>query len=135
MEVKEIMRQKSIEIKNLAHNAPIPCASRVGPIVATSGVGGKDQATGKLPPDLDTQARNCFENLKSILAEGGCDLGDVVKIAVYVPDDASREVVNKYLNQHYPDPHKRPARHSHVGPLRGGMLVQLEALAVAKDLK
>ena len=129
------MRQKSIEIPGLEHNAPIPCASRVGPILATSGVGGKDAATGKLPPDLDTQARNCFLNLKTILAAGGCDLGDVVKIAVYVPDDGSRETVNKYWNQHFPDPHKRPARHSHTGPLRGGMLVQLEAIAVAKDAK
>src|SRR5262249_53866495 len=129
------MRQKSIEIPGLEHNAPIPCASRVGPFLATSGVGGKDAATKKLPPDLDAQARNCFLNLKTILEAGGCDLGDVVKIAVYVTDDAHREAVNKYWNQHYPDPHKRPARHSHVANLRGGMLVQLEALAVAKELK
>ena len=129
------MRQKSIEVEGLTHKAPVPCACRIGPILATSGVGGKDPATGKYPPDLDQQARNCFVNLQATLAAGGCDLGDVVKISVYVTDDSHRSVVNKYWNQHYPDPHKRPARHSHVGPLRGGMLVQLEALAVAKDLK
>jgi 2-iminobutanoate/2-iminopropanoate deaminase len=135
MEVSDTMRQKSIDIEGLAHNAPIPCASRVGPILATSGVGGKDPATKKMPADLDAQARNCFQNLKTILAAGGCDLGDVVKLSVYVTDDNHREAVNKYWSEHYPDPHKRPARHSHVAALRGGMLVQLEALAVSKDLK
>ncbi len=129
------MRQKSIDIPGLEHNAPIPCASRVGPILATSGIGGKDAATKKLPPDIDSQARNCFQNLKAILAAGGCDLGDVVKITVFLTDDANREHVNKYWNECYPDPRKRPARHSHVANLRGGMLVQLEALAVAKDAK
>lgn len=127
------MRQKSIEIKGLEHNAPIPLACRVGPILATSGVGGKDPATGKLPADAEGQAFHCFDNLKKILAEGSCDLGDVVKITCFVTDDAHRNAINKYWNECYPDAHQRPARHTLVAPLRGGMLIQLEALAVAKE--
>lgn len=129
------MRQKSIEVEGLAHNAPIPAACRVGPILATSGVGGRDPATGKIPPEPERQAFHCFDNLKRILAEGGMDLGDVVKLTVFVTDEAHREAVNKYWNECYPDPHKRPARHTLVSPLRGGMLMQLEALAVAKNLE
>jgi len=127
------MRQKSIEIKGLEHSAPIPLACRVGPILATSGVGGKDPATGKLPADAQGQAMHCFDNLKRILAEGGCDLGDVVKITCFVTDEAHRDAINKYWNECFPDPHRRPARHTLTAPLRGGMLIQLEALAVAKE--
>lgn len=127
------MRQKSIEVKGLEHAAPIPAACRVGPILATSGIGGRDPASGKIPADVDRQAYHCFENLKSLLAAGGMGLGDVVKITVFVTDDAHREAVNKYWLQCYPDAHRRPARHSHVAPLRGGLLVQIEALAVAKE--
>lgn len=127
------MRQKSIDIENLHHNAPIPAACRVGPILATSAIAGRDQASGKLPPDADGQARHAFANLKRLLAEGGMDLGDVVKLTVFVTDDKFRDAINKYWIECYPDETRRPARHSLVGPLRGGLLLQIEALAVAKE--
>lgn len=127
------MRQKSIEIQGIEHAAPIPMACRVGPLLATSGISGKDPATGQMPKDADGQAFYAFENLKRVLAAAGMDLGDVAKITVFVTDDANRNAINKYWNECYPDPHQRPARHTLVMPLRGGMLLQLEALAIAKE--
>jgi 2-iminobutanoate/2-iminopropanoate deaminase len=124
-------RQKSIEVEGLGHGAPIPMGCRVGPILMTSGVGGKDRKTGKTPEDADGQARNAFDNLKAVLAAADLGLGDVVKITVYVVDDKYRNEINKYWEECYPDPHKRPARHTLVMPLRG-VLLQLEAFAVAK---
>ena len=124
-------RQKSIEVEGLGHGAPIPMGCRVGPILMTSGVGGKDRKTGKTPDDADGQARNAFDNLKAVLAAADLGLGDVVKITVYVVDDKYRTEINKYWEECYPDPHKRPARHTLVMPLRG-VLLQLEAFAVAK---
>lgn len=123
-------RQQSIEVENIGHQAPIPVASRVGNVLATSAVGGRDPKTGKLAPDIDGQARNAFENLKLILAKGGMGLGDVVKITCFVTDDKFRETLNKYWLECYPDEHKRPARHTLVMPLRG-VLLQIDALAVA----
>jgi 2-iminobutanoate/2-iminopropanoate deaminase len=127
----DVRRQQSIDIETIAHGAPIPVASRVGNTLSTSAIGGRDIKTGKLPPDGDTQAKNAFESLKAILAQGGMGLGDVVKITCFVTDDNLRESINKYWNECFPDPHKRPARHSLVLPLRGGMLLQIDALAVA----
>ena len=127
------MRQKSIEIEGLNHVAPIPLACRVGPVLATSAIGGKDPRTGTLAPDADAQARQAFENLKAVLAKGGLGLGDVAKLTVFVADDKFRDAVNTYWLQCYPDAARRPARHTLVMPLRGGMLLQLEALAVAKE--
>jgi 2-iminobutanoate/2-iminopropanoate deaminase len=127
------MRQTSINIEGVAHNAPIPAASRVGNIIATGGVSGIDPATGKPAADADNQARLAFENLKQILAAGGADMGDVVKLTVFLADEAHRSAINKYWLEIYPDPHHRPARHALVLPLRGGVLLQLEALAVAKE--
>jgi 2-iminobutanoate/2-iminopropanoate deaminase len=128
----EERRQKSLEVEGLGHGAPIPMGCRVGPILMTSGVGGKDRKTGKTPEDADGQARNAFDNLKAVLAAGGLGLGDVAKITVYVVDDKYRTEINKYWEECYPDPHKRPARHTLVMPLRG-VLLQLEAFAVAKE--
>jgi 2-iminobutanoate/2-iminopropanoate deaminase len=124
-------RQQSIEVENIGHAAPIPVACRVGNILMTSAIGGRDLKTGKLPPDGDTQAKNAFESLKVILAKGGMGLGDVVKITCFVTDDNLREQINKYWSECFPDPHKRPARHTLVLPLRGGVLLQMDAFAVA----
>jgi 2-iminobutanoate/2-iminopropanoate deaminase len=128
----EERRQKSLEVEGLGHGAPIPMGCRVGPVLMTSGVGGRDRKTGKTPEDADSQARNAFDNLKAVLAAGGLGLGDVCKITVYVVDDKYRNEINKYWEECYPDAHKRPARHTLVMPLRG-VLLQLEAFAVAKE--
>jgi 2-iminobutanoate/2-iminopropanoate deaminase len=126
------LRQQSIDIEGIAHGAPIPTGSRVGNVLATSAVSGRDAKTGKVAADADGQARLAFENLKLILAGGGMGLGDVVKVDVFVVDDAHRDAINKYWVECYPDPHKRPARHTVVMNLRGGLLLQLSALAVAE---
>ena len=127
----DVRRQQSIDIEGIAHGAPIPVASRVGNVIATSAISGRDPKTGKLAADADGQARLAFENLKTILAKGGMGLGDVVKITCFVTDDGFREAINKYWSECYPDEHKRPARHTLVLPLRGGVLLQIDALAVA----
>ena len=129
------MRQKSIEVPGLSHHgAPIPTACRVGPILVTSRIMGKDPETGHMPADPEAQAVLCFENLKRVLAAGGMDLGDVVKLTVYLVSDSYRTAVNKPWNEHFPDPKHRPTRDSLVMPLRGANLIQIEAWAVAKEL-
>ncbi|HUB95438.1 MAG TPA: RidA family protein [Stellaceae bacterium] len=128
----DVRRQQSIDVDGIAHGAPIPVASRVGNVIATSAISGRDPKTGKLAPDADGQARLAFENLKTILATGGMGLGDVVKITVFLTDDGFRDAVNKYWLECYPDAAKRPARHAITLPLRGGVLLQIDALAVAQ---
>ena len=128
------MRQKSIDIEGHGHNAPIPMGCRVGSILATSGVSGKNVKTGEMPADIDEQVKHVFINMAAVLKQGGLDMGDVVKMTVLVADDGFGDVINKYWVQAYPDKAKRPARHTlTVASLRGGSRIRLEALAVAKD--
>jgi len=127
------MRQKSIIIDKIGHSAPIPLACRVGPLLATSGVMGRDADTGEMPADAQGQAANCFRNLTLILARAGMDLGDVIRFTFYVKHEEHRAAINPVWLEHYPDPMHRPARHVQVMDLRGAVLVQLEVLAVAKE--
>jgi len=76
----------------------------------------------------------CFRNLKRVLEAGGMDMGDVVKLTVYLVSDSYRTAVNKPWNEYFPDPRHRPTRDSLVMPLRGGNLIQIEAWAVDKKL-
>lgn len=121
---------RSLDVPGLAHNAPIPTGARVGNVICSSAISGKDAATGELPPGAATQATHAFRNLASVLAAGGGTLADVVKLTVYVKDNSAREAVNTEWLKCFPDPEDRPARHIVVHDLQHGMLLQLECLAV-----
>ena len=128
------MTQRSIEVEGLGHGStPIPAACRVGPLLMSGGINGKDIATGKIPEDLDQQVRNAFANMKRILEAAGMALTDVVKVTVFLGDEADRAAVNGPWTEVFPDPGKRPARHALVMPLRGGARIQLEVTAYATE--
>ncbi|MEZ5708780.1 MAG: RidA family protein [Blastomonas sp.] len=127
------MRQRSINIESIKHPQPIPLACRVGSLLATSGIMGRDGETRIMPEDAAGQVRNCFRNLELVLAEADMDMGDVAKITFYVKDDGARDAINEVWLEYFPDPAHRPARHAQVMPLRGAVLVQLDVLAFAKE--
>jgi len=125
---------RSIEVEGVTHGkAPIPMGARVGNTLYSSGIPGVDPATGQLGPDAASQARLAFRNLRALLAKGGARLDDVVRMTVYLKDSAAREHVNAEWLECFPDPHDRPARHTLVHDLPGGMLVQLEAVAILSE--
>jgi 2-iminobutanoate/2-iminopropanoate deaminase len=123
--------KRSLQVANVGHKAPIPLGARVGPLICSSGIAGKDPATGALPGDGPTQVANAFVNLEALLAAGGAGLEHVAKLVVTLADDGLREAVNVHWLACFPDADDRPARHVVVQPLGHGMQVQLEVLAWA----
>jgi len=121
---------RSIDVPGASHKAPIPAAARVGNLLCTSAVSGKDPATGQLPPDAADQARLAFANLRAVLQAGGASLDQVVKFSVTLHQDSVRDAINAEWLAAFPDPQDRPARHISVHPLQHGMLLQLEVMAV-----
>jgi 2-iminobutanoate/2-iminopropanoate deaminase len=121
---------RSIDVPGLAHNAPIPVGARVANVLCSSAIAGKDPATGRLAALPVDQARLAFDNLQRFLDAGGATLADVVKLTVYVKDDAVREHINAHWLACWPDPEQRPARHIVVHDLQHGMALQLETIAV-----
>ena len=127
-------RPRSIEVPGVTHgNVPIPMGARVGNMIFSSGIAGKDPATNKVPAEAAEQARFAFQNLRTLLENGGASLQDVGHVTVFVKDDSVRDAINAEWVKCFPDPHDRPARHTLVHELRGGMLLQLEAIAVVQD--
>ncbi len=126
--------RQSLELEGVAHTAPIPMGARIGNMVFSSGIMGTDPATARLPPEPERQAFHAFENMKNLLTAAGAATGDVGKLTVFITDNAMRDHVNREWLKHFPDQHNRPARHTILQPnLPGGMLVQLEMIAVVAD--
>jgi 2-iminobutanoate/2-iminopropanoate deaminase len=103
---------------------------RLGQLIVSSGIAGKDPSTGELPADPASQTELMFRNVRTLLEAGGAGIGDIARLTVYVKDIAYREHVNHEWLKMFPDQHDRPARHTLVYDLRGGMLVQCELLAL-----
>lgn len=125
--------KRSLHVPNVGHKAPIPLGARVGNLICSSGIAGKDPASGALPPDAATQAAHAFTNLRALLAVGGASLDDVVRLSISVKDDSVRDAVNAQWLAAFPDPDDRPARHISVHDLQHGLWLQLEVLAVAQN--
>lgn len=127
-------RHRSIEVTGVSHGAaPIPMGARLGSTLYSSGIPGIDPATGQLPADVASQARFAFDNMRALLSGGGASLDDVVRLTVYLKDNAAREHINAEWLKCFPDPHDRPARHTLIYDLQGGMLLQLEVVAIVND--
>lgn len=126
------MSRKSFELEGYSHgNNPIPAVSRIGALIMTGGISGIDRASGTMPASLETQCANMFDLAASILGTAGADLGDVIKVTVFLKPDLSRDALNSHWLRHFPDPHSRPVRHVLVNPyLPGTMLIQCEMTAL-----
>lgn len=123
---------RSIHIDGVTHGkAPIPMGARVGNLIYSSALLGKDPATDTLPADAQAQLRCLFANLRTLLANGGAGLADVVHVNAYLKDNSLREPLNAEWLACFPDPDDRPARHTQVLPdMPGGVLAQLAIVAV-----
>jgi 2-iminobutanoate/2-iminopropanoate deaminase len=127
-------RPRSIEVTGVSHgNAPIPMGARVGNTLYSSGIPGVDPSTGKLGDDAAAQVRFAFDNMRSMLQAGGATLENVVRMTVFLKDNGVREHINSEWLKCFPDPHDRPARHTLMYDLQGGMLLQLEVIAVVEE--
>ena len=109
-------------------------AFRVGDLVYTAGVTAHDPVTQQLaaPGDMAQQTRQVLRNLEQILLEAGSDLEHVIKTLVFVKDIEEFPRFNEVYKKYFPeDP---PARSTmQVGKFLGDMVIEIEAIAVAKE--
>lgn len=122
------MTQLVVNLKGHEHPQASPLACKIGPLLCSGAITGKDLETGTMPPDSDTQARNAFGTMKRVLAEAGMGLEDVAKLTIYVADEKYRDAAIKHWALTFPDPSRRPARRTLLAPLHAG-IVQVEIIA------
>ncbi len=121
--------RESFNVPPMLHRNPIPTATRVGNMLFTSVIAGRDPVTGEVPDSPAAQAANAFKLLGMILEKAGATPGDVAHVTVFLKDDSARQYVNTAWLQMFPDEHSRPARHTIVLENLASH-VQIEAVAV-----
>ena len=121
-----------IEIPGVSHgSAPIPMGAKIGPIVYSSAIMGKDSETNELPIDTEQQIECLFKNMETFMLEAGGSVDRIVRMSVYLKDNQFRGIFNQEWLKMFPDEKDRPARHITILPdLSKGMLAQVELVAV-----
>jgi 2-iminobutanoate/2-iminopropanoate deaminase len=127
---------------NVEHinSAPIPStgkpysqATRFGDLVFVSGQVAIDEATSvALDGGFEVQARNVFENLKSVLEHAGASLETVLKTTCFLADMRDAPTFNAIYREYFPS--DQPARSTfQVASLSPGLLVEVEAVAAVSS--
>src|SRR5215472_11242202 len=95
-----------------------------------SGQGAKN-AEGRIPPDLEHQLRQCFENVKTIVESAGLTMEHVVYTQVYLTDAGDEAPLNTVWKQYFP---RSPPARSTIGVAQlPGTPVEMNAVAI-RDL-
>lgn len=123
------MARRSIYVGEIAHQSPIPNASRIGNIVVSGLIRGFDPATSKLAATLEQQCAFMFLHMRQCAEAAGATLEDIVKVTVWM-EKLAREPVNEEWVKMFPDPASRPARQIMEVPMEAGVLVQCDFMAV-----
>lgn len=125
--------RQSFYVPPALHQNPIPTACRVGNVLFTSVIGGRDPETGAAAASLEENAKNCFRTLAKVLAAAGAGPADVARVTVFLSDAAARPFLNAAWSEMFPDAASRPARHTILQEDAGGAAILIEAIAVIPD--
>ena len=123
-------RRKSIHIGEFKHVNPIPNACRIGNLVMSGVILGRDPTTGQMPETLEAQCANMFALMKATVEAAGGNTDNIIKMTVWLKDRSQRGPLNAEWLKMFPDEHSRPARHALPLDLDGGALVQCDFTAV-----
>ena len=114
------MRQ-SIEIESFEHANPIPCATRIGPLIECSITPPCNPGSRDIPEALEDQIENLFIHVGQMLEGAGATWDDMAKMTFYVTNPAeSRAALNGIWEEKFPNPESRPSRHNLQVPDSGG---------------
>lgn len=123
-------RRVSIDLPGFGHANPIPAASRIGPLLVSGVLTGRDPDTRQMPISLDEQCAHVFTHVRALLSAAGGTPDGIVKMTFWLAEYRDRDALNREWVAMFPDPTSRPARQCMATELDGGSLVQCDLMAV-----
>jgi reactive intermediate/imine deaminase len=102
-------------------------AVKVGNTVYLSGQIGLDPSSMELVDGIEAQIRRVFSNLKAVTEAAGGNMGDIVKLNIFLTDLTNFAMVNTIMAEYFTQPY--PARAAvGVASLPRGALVEADGV-------
>jgi enamine deaminase RidA (YjgF/YER057c/UK114 family) len=127
--------RRSIDIEGYRHANPIPAACRIGNVLMSGVISGRDPTSGQLPPSIEEQCANMFRHVQRIVEAAGGSTANIIKLTIWLRDSGNRDALNAEWVRLFPDPASRPARHTLPLTDAGDSLVQCDVAAVFDDAR
>ena len=125
-----VNRHRAIDTPRVPRIGPYSQVVQVGDLLFVAGQPGIDPATSAVAGEtFEAQARQAFANLRAALEDAGSGLERVVKTTCFVADPAAFPALNALYAEHFPS--APPVRSTPIVQLPRGLLVSIEAIAVA----
>lgn len=83
---------------------PFSKSVRAGDFVYLSGQMGQNSDGQMVHGDIETETRQCMENIKALLAEAGCTMDDVIKATCWLDDARDFARFNKVYTSYFSEP-------------------------------
>jgi len=123
--------RRFINLPDRRHNLPFSDAVLVGDTLYLSGRIGIDPATGLAHSDLDQEITLLLDGVRSVLAEAGMTMDDLVFIQIYCPDLSLFDRFNQRYRTYFS--RELPARaFLGSGPLLLNGRFELQCIAVRR---
>jgi reactive intermediate/imine deaminase len=104
-------------------------AIRAGNTVYLSGQLGIEPVSGELQSGFAAQAHQMFRNLRAVCLVAGGDLGNIVRLGVFLTDMADFAELNRIMGEYFAAPYPARSAVQVAGLPRGGM-VEADAVLV-----
>src|SRR5581483_8045664 len=96
-------KRESIILPGMAHGAPIPMGSKIGNMVYSSGIGGRDQEKNVIPEDPAEQAACMFRNIRQFMELAGGSVDDIIHLQLLLKDAGDRKYIEPEWTKMFPD--------------------------------
>lgn len=124
-------QRQEIQVPGLHHTNPIPVATRLGNLLVSGSIPGRDPATNEWGPDSDTQCALVFLNIRRVMEAAGGTTDDILKLTFWLKDAGDRSALNREWLAMFPEEGSRPARHTFSNPaMPEGQFILCEIMAV-----
>ncbi len=102
-----------------------------GDTIYLSGQIGLDPDTMQMIDGIDAQIHQVFNNLRAVATASGGDLGDIVKLNIFLTDLDNFALVNEVMASYFVQPY--PARAAvGVKALPRGALIEMDAIMIVQ---
>lgn len=102
-------QRSALEISGLSHHDPIPMGTVGSGVLTTSGVDGRDPVRNEVPRGVLAQSRQAIENLRTLVANGGQQMSDLVQVSGLLGEPGYADQFLVAWQETFPDPASAPA--------------------------
>src|SRR4051812_47266045 len=110
----------------------ISLAIKANGLVFVSGQAGIDEHGRTVGAEFETQARRAFQNLATVLEQGGGSLADVVKVTIMVTDMSYLDQIVRLREEYFTEPYPADTLVQVAGLAQPDWMVEIDAIALAR---